>query len=70
MEKYIDLCELKRQLQMKRVRHADVATMLGMDRTNITHMLNGNVSMRAEDFIKIIYTYNLDESEIIKRPIK
>lgn len=62
--------ELKRQLQMKRVRHIDVANMLGMDRTNITHMLNGNISLRAEDFVKIIYTYNLDESKIIKRPTK
>lgn len=70
MEKYIDLRELKRQLKMKRVRQVDVAKMLGRDRTNITHMLNGDISMRAEDFIKIIYTYNLDESEIIKRPTK
>lgn len=70
MENYIDLCELKRQLQMKRVRHVDVANMLGMDRTNITHMLNGNISLRAEDFIRIIYTYNLDGSKIIKRPTK
>lgn len=70
MANYIDLRELKRQLQMKRVRHVDVADMLGMDRTNITHMLNGNISLRAEDFIRIIYTYNLDESKIIKRPTK
>lgn len=70
MENYIDLRELKRQLQIKRVRHIDVADMLGMDRTNITHMLNGNISLRAEDFIRIIYTYNLDESKIIRRPIK
>lgn len=70
MANYIDLRELKRQLQMKRVRHIDVADMLGMDRTNITHMLNGNISLRAEDFIRIIYTYNLDESKIIKRPTK
>lgn len=70
MEKYINLRELKRQLQMKRVRQLDVANMLGMDRTNVTHMLNGDISMRAEDFVKIIYTYNLDESEIVKRPTK
>lgn len=70
MENYIDLRELKRQLQIKRVRHIDVADMLGMDRTNITHMLNGNISLRAEDFIRIIYTYNLDGSKIIKRPTK
>lgn len=70
MENYIDLRELKRQLQIKRVRHIDVADMLGMDRTNITHMLNGNISLRAEDFIRIIYTYNLDESKIIRRPSK
>ena len=70
MEKYIDLRELKRQLQIKRVRQLDVAKLLGMDRTNVTHMLNGDISMRAEDFVKVIYTYNLDESEIIKRPTK
>lgn len=68
MEKIIDLEELKVQLQIKHVRHLDVARLLGMDRTNVTHMLNGAISMRAEDFLKIIYAYNLDESEIIKRP--
>ena len=70
MANYIDVRELKRQLQMKGVRQVDVANMLGMDRTNITHMLNGNISLRAEDFIRIIYTYNLDDSKIIKRPSK
>ena len=68
MEKLIDLEELKVQLQIKHVRHLDVARLLGMDRTNVTHMLNGNISLRAEDFLKIIYAYSLDESKIIKRP--
>ena len=68
METFVNLDELKLQLQIKRVRHVDVAKLLGMDRTNVTHILNGTVSVRAEDLLKIIYTYNLDESEIIKRP--
>lgn len=68
METFVDLEALKVQLQIKRVRHLDVARLLGMDRTNVTHILNGTVSVRAEDLLKIIYTYNLDESEIIKRP--
>lgn len=68
METFVNLEELKLQLQIKRVRHIDVAKLLGMDRTNVTHILNGTVSVRAEDLLKIIYTYNLDESAIIKRP--
>lgn len=65
MENYIDYDKLKSELSGRGITQQEIAEELSMTQGNVSHMLNGHVSMSANCFFWLVDKYNLQLDKII-----